>query len=278
MADQLGVVPRHRKVVVAPIMAASRDNDLAIRLDGHAGGRIVAAANGSDELAIAVRRMPNNARIFEWRGYIDRRQGRWSEAARDFTRAMELDPQNRDLLFGAAFTYICLREYEQARQVSERGLALASKNNYIRLLPGWIDFHEQADTRSWQAALEKILSDDPASSLNLTRGRFFVAHVFTLDCESFKLQLGGGRENWYEVQITDRPRSLPGRTCLTVSTKRFVGKFRGGDSTFGGTRGANPNGRFLIFPQRLVRDVDGPPKSKIYVRQSAKGHIRVTVK
>ena len=60
-----------------------------------------------------------------------------------------------------------------------------------------------------------------------------VAHVFTLDCESFKLQLGDGRGNWYEVQITGRPRALPGRTCLTVSTdKRLTGKSRGSDSTF----------------------------------------------
>jgi hypothetical protein len=59
-----------------------------------------------------------------------------------------------------------------------------------------------------------------------------VAHVFTLDCESLKLQLGNGRGNWYEVQITGRPRSLPGRTCLTVRPdKRLAGSFRGGDST-----------------------------------------------
>ena len=31
-----------------------------------------------------------------------------------------------------------------------------------------------------------------------------VAHVFTLDCESFKLQLGNGKGNWYEVQIMGR--------------------------------------------------------------------------
>jgi TolB-like protein/Flp pilus assembly protein TadD len=127
------------------------------------------------ELAIAVRKMPNNARIFEWRGYINRRQGRWQEAEHDFMRAMELDPQNRDLLFGSAFTYICDRDYKQAREVFDRGLALKTKNNYIRLLPGWIDFHEQADTRTWQVALEKILSDDPASASDLTRQRFFLA-------------------------------------------------------------------------------------------------------
>ena len=44
----------------------------------------------------------------------------------------------------------------------------------MRLLPGWIDFHERADTERWHATLEKILMDDPASARDLTRGRFFV--------------------------------------------------------------------------------------------------------
>jgi TolB-like protein/class 3 adenylate cyclase/Tfp pilus assembly protein PilF len=127
-----------------------------------------------DELAIAVRTMPNNARIFEWRGYIDRRQGRWNDSARDFERAIELDPQNRDLLFQTAFTYICLRDYKRAREISDRGVELEPTNNYMRLLPGWIDFHEQADTERWHVTLEKILAEDPASARDLTRGRFFV--------------------------------------------------------------------------------------------------------
>ena len=127
-----------------------------------------------DELAVAVRTMPNNARIFEQRGYIDRRQGRWEDATRDFERAIELDPRNRDLLFQTAFTYICLREYKRAREISDRGFEVEPTNNYMRLLPGWIDFHERADTERWHATLEKILMDDPASARDLTRGRFFV--------------------------------------------------------------------------------------------------------
>ena len=58
-----------------------------------------------DELAIAVRTLPNNARIFEWTGYIDRRQGRWHDAARNLQRASELDPRNVKVLTGAAITY-----------------------------------------------------------------------------------------------------------------------------------------------------------------------------
>ena len=127
------------------------------------------------ELAIALRTMPNNARIFELTGYIDRRQARWNDALRNLERAVELDPRNNDILFGTGFTYLCARDYKRAREIANRGLALSTKNNYARLLPVWIDFHEQADTGPWHAVLDKILAENPALARDLTRGRFFVS-------------------------------------------------------------------------------------------------------
>jgi len=127
------------------------------------------------ELAIALRTMPNNARIFELTGYIDRRQARWNDALRNLERAVELDPRNNDILFGTGFTFLCARDYKRAREIANRGLALPTKNNYARLLPVWIDFHEQADTGPWHAVLDKILAENPASARDLTRGRFFVS-------------------------------------------------------------------------------------------------------
>ena len=128
-----------------------------------------------DELNVALRTMPNNARIFELNGYIDRRQGRWDDAEHKLERAMELDPRNDDILFGAGFTYLCSRDYKRAREISDRGLTLPTKSNYARLLPGWIDFHQRADCRPWHDVLEKILAENPASARDLTRGRFFVS-------------------------------------------------------------------------------------------------------
>jgi TolB-like protein/cytochrome c-type biogenesis protein CcmH/NrfG len=128
-----------------------------------------------DELAVALRTLPNNARIFELNGYIDRRQGRWSDAVRNLELAVELDPRNDDIVFGTGFTYLCARDYKRGREIADRGLALPAKNNYARLLPVWIDFHEQADTRPWHEVLEKILAENPASARDLTRGRFFVS-------------------------------------------------------------------------------------------------------
>jgi len=128
-----------------------------------------------EELTVALLTLPNNARIFELNGYIDRRQARWNDAVRNLERAVELDPRNDDIFFGTGFTYLCARDYKRAREIANRGLALPTKNNYARFLPVWIDFHEQADTRPWHEVLEKILAENPASARDLTRGRFFVS-------------------------------------------------------------------------------------------------------
>jgi len=128
-----------------------------------------------DELAIAARTLPNDARIFEWSGYIDRRQNRWHEAVRNFERAMELDPRNVKIFTGAAVTYSVMRDYGQARETSDRLITLEPNNIHARVLRARIDFDERADTRPLHAVIEKILRDDPASAGNLVGWRFYLA-------------------------------------------------------------------------------------------------------
>jgi TolB-like protein/Tfp pilus assembly protein PilF len=101
-----------------------------------------------DELATAVRTLPNNARIFEWSGNIDRRQGRWHDAVRDFERAMKLDPRNVRILLGAAVTYELTREYKKEREVCDRLVAIEPNNIDHRARLACIDLDERADTRA----------------------------------------------------------------------------------------------------------------------------------
>jgi TolB-like protein/predicted Ser/Thr protein kinase/Flp pilus assembly protein TadD len=101
-----------------------------------------------NELAIAVRTLPNNARIFEWNGYIDRRQSRWHDAVRNFERAMELDPRNVKILLGAAVTYELMREYKKEREVCDRLIAIEPNNIDHRARRACIDLDERADTRA----------------------------------------------------------------------------------------------------------------------------------
>ncbi len=112
------------------------------------------------ELAIALRTLPNSARIFEWTGYIDRRQSRWHDAVRDFEHAMELDPRNVKILIGAVITYAQMREYKKAREVADRIIALEPNDIEHRLGRAHVDLRERADTRPLDA-LGKMLAHDP---------------------------------------------------------------------------------------------------------------------
>ena len=111
-----------------------------------------------DELAIAVRTLPNNARIFEWSGRVDRRQGRWHDAVRNLEHAMELDPRNVNILEAAAVTYSYMRDYGQAKAIFDRIIAL--EPTYV-WRARWIAF-ARGDLRPVQDVLGKNFTDNPA--------------------------------------------------------------------------------------------------------------------
>ena len=100
-----------------------------------------------DELSIAARTLPNNARIFEWSGYINRRQGRWKDALRDLERAMELDPRNVKIATGVAVTSELMREYVKAERVIDRLIALEPNEMDHQRRRTWIEFEERGDKR-----------------------------------------------------------------------------------------------------------------------------------
>jgi serine/threonine-protein kinase len=128
-----------------------------------------------DELAIALRTLPNNARIFLWSGAIDRRQGRWHDAVRNLERAMELDPRNVMILHTAWVTYYFIRDYGQERATLDRLIALEPNNIRYRLWRAWTEVRERADLRPVQAIVEKNLTDNPALLRSNASDCFLVA-------------------------------------------------------------------------------------------------------
>ncbi|MGB9475253.1 MAG: protein kinase [Candidatus Udaeobacter sp.] len=124
-------------------------------------------ARARAELAIAQRTLPNNPQVYEVSAWIDRRQGRWSDAVRDMERASELDPRNFFFAANVAGFYFGSRPlpYEQTRKALDRMLAL--KPNFIDAridAGGGLEMHWRADTRHWHATIEKILADEPDSA------------------------------------------------------------------------------------------------------------------
>jgi serine/threonine protein kinase/tetratricopeptide (TPR) repeat protein len=121
-----------------------------------------------DELDIARRSLPNNARIFQWSGLIDRRQNRWHDAVRNFNDALELDPQNREILGGNTQIYFLLHDYKKAREMRERLVALHPKEDR-RWAAAEFDVILRADTRAMHALLQKETADDYEMSVERLR-------------------------------------------------------------------------------------------------------------
>src|SRR5438477_9438911 len=137
------------------------------------------------EVALAQQSLPNNPRVYELAGKIDRRSGHWADATHNLERACELDPRNLPYLILLGGTYYELHDYEQWAKALDRVLALHPDSKPARIFRAFIEVEHRADTRPWRVAIEKILAEDPASAKDpfLTGQRFTLA-LFDRDLDT----------------------------------------------------------------------------------------------
>jgi len=114
------------------------------------------------ELAIAQRTLPNNAEVFEYTGYIDRREGHWEEATRNLERALELDPRNVHTLLQMAITYAEQRRYAEEARIYDRVLAIMPGDAATRILQATVAVDWRADIKTYQAMLATLIAEDPS--------------------------------------------------------------------------------------------------------------------
>lgn len=144
----------------------------ALRLQPDAGEPHLALANyyyrgfrdyerARVELAIARRTLPNNAELFEYTGYIDRRDGRWQESTKNLERALELDPRNLLTLQQLALTYHYQRRYEDEIRIEDRALAIQPDDARTRIYRAQIALDWRADIKPLQAMLATIMAENP---------------------------------------------------------------------------------------------------------------------
>jgi len=121
------------------------------------------------ELERASQVLPNDARLFELKGYIERRRpgGKEEEALRYFERAIELDPRNGLLLEQTAFSYGDLRRYAEEETVLDRALAVEPNKAETKVLRAYVDFHWKADTRPLHQLINEIRAKNPTAVQNL---------------------------------------------------------------------------------------------------------------
>ena len=77
------------------------------------------------ELKFAQERLPNNAANLESIALVHRRQGKLEESIKGMEQSAQLDPRNEDIWVNLGRTYRGMRSFAKAREMFDRGLALA---------------------------------------------------------------------------------------------------------------------------------------------------------
>jgi TolB-like protein len=134
------------------------------------------------ELELARRKLPNDAEIYWMTALVDRRQGRWIEAIRNFDRAAELDPLNDGFLLEAARNYSGLRRYSESSELWGRVVAVAPRKWSPPVRRAEQRFRERADVRPLRKALSTLLAEHPeAANDSDFAGDFFLCAMLERD-------------------------------------------------------------------------------------------------
>jgi TolB-like protein/class 3 adenylate cyclase/Tfp pilus assembly protein PilF len=115
------------------------------------------------ELEVAAQTLPNDAGVFELKGYIQRRQGKQEEAVRSLERAIDLDPRNTFTLQQIALSYHHLRRFAEEKSVLDRALAIEPNDVDTKVARAFVEFDWRADTRPLHQTLDSIRATNPAA-------------------------------------------------------------------------------------------------------------------
>ena len=115
------------------------------------------------ELEIARQTLPNDSRLFELKGYVERRRpgGSQERALGDLERAIELDPRNTYLLRQTALSYEDLRRYADEATMTDRALAVDPNNAEIKAERAFAEFNWKADTRPLHQFIDSVRATNP---------------------------------------------------------------------------------------------------------------------
>jgi len=168
--------PARLALAEAAIAAAARlrpnSGELHLLLAEHLYRAYLDYDHARAELALAQRTLPNNEQIFYWMALIDRRQGRWNESARNFEKALELDPRGTVYLRNTAQNYELQRRFAEAAVILDRVLKLLPQDpgadeydkREVRVVRASIDLAWRADPRPLHVAIEAIVTEKPAAA------------------------------------------------------------------------------------------------------------------
>jgi tetratricopeptide (TPR) repeat protein len=138
--------------------------------------------------------------FFNLSGYINRRQGHWAEAERDFATAVKLDPRNPNAVNLLADTFILERRFPEAKLVSDRAIAAGMREPIALIRRASLDFGETGDPTTLRAAMAAAPDTDVGGGE--TSWRVLIAMIDRNYGEARRVLAASPREDFQDVDFT----------------------------------------------------------------------------
>lgn len=119
--------------------------------------------NALTELEVARQTLPNDPRIFELMGLIQRRSGRWEESTHNLEHALDLDPRNVFTLLAIADSYRDLRRYAEAASTYDRVLGITPDALKTKAARAMVELEWKANTRPLRQLVDSVQTTSPAA-------------------------------------------------------------------------------------------------------------------
>ena len=152
------------------------------------------------ELAIARPGLPNDAAFYILAGYINRRRNNWTQAERDFSTAVALDPRNPNAYNLLADTYNLQRKHLLAAQVYDRVLAAGERTPIVFFRRDSAFFYGTGNS----TGLRQVLSENPDMDTGgaQTPIRAFLALIDGNFAEAERVLAASPREDFQDIDYS----------------------------------------------------------------------------
>src|SRR6266496_4521370 len=152
------------------------------------------------ELAVARPGLPNSTPFFILDGYINRRRNNWSQAERDFSTAVALDPRNPNAYNLLADTYNLQRRHLLAAQVYDRVLAAGERTPIVLFRRDSAPFNGAGNSTQ----LRQVLADNPDMDVGggQTPVRVWLALIDGNFAEAERVLAASPREDFQDIDYS----------------------------------------------------------------------------
>jgi serine/threonine-protein kinase len=172
---------------------------------GRAKGDYVRALQ---EYQLAVRGLPNDARLWQRIGFSNRVLGNWDEALTAFAKATDLDPYDADLFLHLGITELLTRRYTKAIRTLDEAVRLAPDLHAAAIVKGWAFTRAQGNLDTLRAVLERLPEGLSLGPFGEVAAQWALLHYWERAPDRLLQALQTSQSAVFEWELSFRPVTL----------------------------------------------------------------------